>query len=264
MTSRPSSNILLCAVLLIVTLTGCGSSRLGSFPEFPSQKVRLGKSVILADFLLMKATGSDTASVDLGANKVTADTILRFVRTQLDAKGYNVTTHLLTSMGLPMDSTIVVNVSHTSALDREGEDAEISFHPPIYLYQALRRDPRLASLLESLYLKLTRMWDDGGGYPPVEEIIPLGKAFGGGMIFVFLGGGYEVSAGLELEGTSPSAPEQNAKIGYHSVSQASLHMFVLDSETGGVIWTDRRIIRGGMMYNDKFIRMAGNLLEDLP
>ena len=252
------------SAIVLLALTGCGSSRLASFPEFPSHKSRLGKSVIISDFLVMKATSGDTASVDLGENKHAADTLLHFVQDHLDGKGYNVTHRLLSSVGLLMDSTFTANLSHTSELDREGEDATIYFHPPFYLYQALRRDPAMKFLLGGLYRKLARMEESEAGYPPVEEMIPLGKVFGGGMIFIFLGGGFEVSPGVELSGARAPGAEENSKIGYHAVSQASLHMFVLDSETGHVLWTDRQVIRGGMVYYDKFIRMAGNLLEDLP
>ena len=84
------------------------------------------------------------------------------------------------------------------------------------------------------------------------------------MIFIFLGGGFEVSPGAELSAVRAPRAEENAKITYHAVSQASLHMFVLDSGTGNVLWTDREAFQGGMVYNDKFIRMAEKILEDLP
>jgi hypothetical protein len=260
----PTRAILFVSAALVLAMAGCGSSRLSSFPEFPASKARLAKSVILADFLVISASGNDTDVVDLGANKVTADTLLRLVQDTLDARGYNVTNRLLSSVGLLMDSTFTANVSHTSGLDREGEDATMLFHPPFYLYQALRRDPVMTSLLRDLYRKLARMQDGDSGYAPAAEIVPLGKLFGGGMVFIFLGGGYDVSAGLELAAARPPGAETNAKIGYHSISQASLYMFVLDSGTGEVLWTDHQVSRGGRLYNDKFIRMAGILLEDLP
>lgn len=250
--------------MAFLTLAGCGSSRLASFPEFPSHKARLGKSVIVADFLLMKASGSDTASVDLAGNKATADTMLRFVQAHLDAKGYNVTNRLLSSVGLLLDSSFTANVSHTSELDREGEDAALSIHPPFYLYQALRRDPVLTSLIGALYRKLALPEENEAGYPPMAEMVPLGKVFGGGLVFLLLGGGFEVSAGAALSSVRAGRADEQAKIGYHTVTQASLHLFVLDSENGNVLWTDRQISRGGMAYDDKFIRMAELLLEDLP
>ncbi len=248
----------------ILLLAGCGSSRLASFPEFPSHKARLGKSVIVADFLVMKASDTDTASVNLAANKASADTMLRFVQERLDAKGYNVSNRLLSSVGLLLDSSFTANVSHTSELDREGEDAALAIHPPFYLYQALRRDPALTSLIGALYRKLALMEESDAGYPPMAEMVPLGRVFGGGLVFLFLGGGFEVPAGTGFEGVAAGRADAQAKIGYHAVTQASLHLFVLDPESGNVLWTDRQISRGGTVYDDKFIRMAGLLLEDLP
>jgi hypothetical protein len=122
----------------------------------------------------------------------------------------------------------------------------------------------MRSLLGSLYRKLARMEEIDGAYPAMEEIVPLGKAFGGGLIFVFLGGGFEVSAGVQQLGATAPWVDEVGKIRYQAVSQASLHMFVLDPDNGNVLWTDRQVSTGGMMYNEKFIRMAGIVLEDLP
>ncbi len=248
----------------LLSAAGCGSSMLSTYPEFPSHKARLGKSVIITDFLVLKATNSDTAEVDLAANKDAADTLLHFVQNHLDAKGYNVTNRLLSSIGLLMDSTTTARVSHSSEMDREGEDATMFFHPPFYLYQPIRRDPTVQFLLEGLYRKLTMMKEDDTGHPALAEMPPLGKVFGGGMVFIFLGGGFEVSPGGELSGVRAPGAEANSKIAYHAISQASLHMFVLDSETGNILWTDKQVIKGGMMYPAKFIRMAEHLLLDLP
>ncbi len=250
--------------MAILSLAGCGASRLSSFPEFPSHKARLGKSVIVADFIVMKASGGDTAAVDLAANKATADTMLRFVQAHLDAKGYNVGNRLLSSVGLLLDSAFTANVSHTSELDREGEDAALAIHPPFYLYQALRREPGLTSLIGALYRKLALLEESDAGYPPMAEMVPLGRVFGGGMVFLLLGGGFEVAAGSGGDGVTAGRADAQAMIGYQTITQASLHLFVLDSETGNVLWTDRQVSRGGLVYDDKFIRMAGLMLEDLP
>jgi hypothetical protein len=163
-----------------------------------------------------------------------------------------------------LDSTFTANVINTTGLDREGEEVPLSIHPPFYLYQALRRDPAMRSRLASLYRRLARLEETDGVYPAMEDMPPLGKAFGGGLIFIILGGGFEVSAGIQQLGTKPSPADETAKIGYKQVSQGSLNLFVLDPDNGNVLWTDRQTTTGGMMYNDKFIRMAEILLEDLP
>jgi hypothetical protein len=251
-------------IAAILALAGCGSSKLDSFPGFPADKARLGTSTIISDFIILKATPDSLSLVDLGATKIAADTMLHFIQTRLDAKGYNVSTRLLTSVGLSMDSNFTANVTNTSGFDREGEDSPISIHPPFYLYQALRRDPAMRTLLGSLYRRLARMEETDGAYPAMEEIVPLGKALGGGLIFVFLGGGFEVSASVRELGVTPPWVDQVAKIGYEAVSQGSLHLYVLDPDDGRVLWADRQVSTGGMMYNDKFIRMAEIVLEDLP
>jgi len=251
-------------VFSVLALAACGSSMLQTFPGFPAHKARLGKSLIIADFLIMKATADTLPLVDLGATKAAADTMLRFIQKNLDAKGYNVTSRLLTSSGLSMDSTFTAKVTNTSGFDREGEEAPLSIHPPFYLYQALRRDPTMRSLLASMYRRLARLEETDGVYPAMQEMPPLGKALGGGLIFIFLGGGFEVSAGIQQLGVTPGWVEETAKIGYKMVSQGSLNLFVLDPENGNILWTDRQISTGGMMYNEKFIRMAEILLEDLP
>jgi hypothetical protein len=251
-------------IVVILAFAGCGSSKLDSFPRFPEHKARLGTSVILADFLILKAGADTVTQVDIGATKATADTMLHFIQDTLNAKGYNVTARLLTSVGLSMDSTFTARVVNTSGFAREGEEMPLSIHPPFYLYQALRREPAMKSRLATVYKRLAMMEETDGGYPPMPEIVPLGKTFGGGLIFVFLGGGYEVSASAQQTGVKGPTVDELSKIGYKSVSQASLHMYVLDSGTGEVLWADYQVSKGGMMFNDKFIRMARIVLGDLP
>ena len=252
------------AVMAAVALAGCGASMLDRFPALPAEKARLGRSVIISDFIILKATGDSLALVDLGATKSAADTMLRLAQMRLDERGYNVSARLLTSVGLSMDSSFAARVTNTTALDREGEDAPISIHAPFYLYQALRRDAGMRSLLSTLYARLARMEETDGAYPSMPEAVPLGKAFGGGLIIILLGGGYEVSASVEEMGTKPPWLEGEAKIGYKAVSQGSLNLFVLDPDSGAVLWADRHVSTGGLMYDEKFVRMADILLEDLP
>ena len=98
----------------------------------------------------------------------------------------------------------------------------------------------------------------------VREIIPLGEALGGGMIFIFLGGGYEIPQAVAISAEQNLPGGEPTHIGFQAVSQASLHLYVLDSRTGEIIWTDHQIKRGGVNHDDKYISMAENLLEDLP
>lgn len=251
-------------VVLITLLSGCGSSRLQDFPDFPAHKARLEKGIILADFLLIRATNTDTAVVDLAANKTTADKLLTYAGDHLIQKGYNVTDRVLSSVGLLMDRERGVSVSRTSELDPEEGGGTLYLHPPFYLYQPLRRDTVLRGLLETVYRTLARSGDDPARLPKVGEIVPLGRAFGAGMVFIFLGGGYEIPPAVAAGGVSPPAGEMLAGVGYQPVTQASLHLYVLNALTGEIIWADHQIKQGGVNYDGKYLSMAENLLEDIP
>jgi hypothetical protein len=55
-------------IAAVLALAGCGSSMLDTFPGFPDHKARLGKSTIIADFIILKAT-ADTASSRPGSTR---------------------------------------------------------------------------------------------------------------------------------------------------------------------------------------------------
>jgi len=260
-------NCLVWVLPLLAGVGGCASTRLDRFPDFPAHKSRLGGTVIITDFLVMRATNTDTPMVDVAANKIIADTLLAYVQDVLDAKGFVVGGRILSSVGLLLDddfTAILARGGGQAAPDPEMAGMAIYSHPPFYLYQALRRDTTLRNLMAGMYRTLLRLEDAGDAYPAVNEIVSLRKVLGGGMIFVFMGGGYEVPPGIGQEAVSGPPTSELTKIGFHSISQASLYLYVLDGGTGEILWTDHQIRKGGTMYKDKFIQMAGEILGDLP
>ncbi len=256
----------LCCVIVALPLLagqwGCSSSRLDRFPEFPAHKSRLGSSLIVSDFLLMRATNTDTPIVDVATNKSIADTLMAYVQGVLDARGYGVGGRYLSSVGILLDGSFTASVARSE--DQEGDDMLMYTHPPFYLYQALRRDTTLKILMEGMYRSLLRIEEGEGTYPVIREMIPLEKVLGGGMVFVIAGGGYEVPPSIGQGDAAAPVTAELTKIGFHSISQASLYLYVLDAGTGEVLWTDHQIRRGGTMYQEKFIQMAERMLEDLP
>jgi len=220
--------------------------------------------MIVSDFLVMRATVTDTAEVDIPANKFMADTLMAYTQGVLETKGYNVGGRFLSSVGILLDPSVTARVTGGGDDGDSEWGMSVYEHPPFYLYQTLRRDTTLKLLMAGMYRSLLRIQEGDGAYPAVREIVPLEKILGGGMVFVFMGGGYEVPASIgQAEAAAPVTAELT-KIGFHSISQASLYLYVLDAGTGEVLWTDHQIRKGGMMYREKFIEMAGKLLEDLP
>jgi len=258
----PHFRCVLVALPLLAGYFGCSSSGIDRFPEFPAHKNRLGTSLIVSDFLIMRATNTDTPVVDVSANMMIADSLMSYVQGVLDARGYGVNGRFLSSVGILLDRSFTATVA--DADDRLEDDVTVYTHPPFYLYQALRHDTTLNLLMAGMYRSLLTIEEGDEAYPVIREIVPLGKVLGGGMVFVLTGGGYEVPPSVGLADVAAPVTAELTKIGFHSISQASLYLYVLDAGTGEVLWTDHQIRKGGVMYQEKFIQMAEKLLEDLP
>lgn len=250
---------------IIVSHFGCGNAQLTLYPEFLQKKEASKKSAIISDIAILEATESDTTKVDLVNNKQTAIELLDYVSELLNAKGYNVETRTLSSVGLLMEKRHPVKTISVPE-DLQKEEVELPLmSPPLYIYPTFERDTTLLRILATVYLKLINTGkEEGQQNPIIQEAVPLGMLMGGDMLFVVLLGGYRVSAAREFGMVDALESDKHGRVAGHQTSQLSIMLFVLDTSTGAVIWSDRRDKRGGTVYKENIQRTAKHLIDNLP
>ena len=166
---------LLCAAACAVALigSGCTNTSLTLYPEFPAKKGSIGKSMLLADYVILDATMGDTNIVDIAGNKQMAVMLMDEVSDLLNEKEYHVENRLLSSMGLLMNKHTTARVMHTIE-DKELDEDQLALkNPPFYVYRVFERDT-LKQLLAAFYLALINSSKvEGGPNPVIAEAVAL-------------------------------------------------------------------------------------------
>lgn len=257
---------LLCAAACAVALigSGCTNTSLTLYPEFPAKKGSIGKSMLLADYVILDATMGDTNIVDIAGNKQMAVMLMDEVSDLLNEKEYHVENRLLSSMGLLMNKHTTARVMHTIE-DKELDEDQLALkNPPFYVYRVFERDT-LKQLLTAFYSALINSSKaEGGPNPVIAESVPLGKTIGGGIWFVLLTGGVNIPVGKELGIINPADEMAMEKVGTHPITQVTMMLYVLDTETGELLWSDMRHEIGGTVHKERIMRIAGKLVGFLP
>lgn len=262
---RPQNILVAIFVLNVLLCSGCGNSLLSLYPEFLQQKEASRKAAIICDFTVLESTQSETTKIDLINNKQLAVQFLDFMSDRLNEKGYHIETRTLSSVGLLMDKGTLIKVI-TTADDLKREDWELPLaSPPLYIYPAFNRDTTLRSILAGMYVKLINSKkEEDRPSPVVPEAVPLGKVMESDMIFVLLLGGHRVPVSQEYGNVSTIGVDKHGKVAGHQTSQLSLMLYIVDTETGAVIWSDRWVKLGGTIYTENIHQSARRLLENLP
>ncbi len=244
--------------------SGCASASVALFPDFPSQKASIGRSMLIADFVIVDATMGDTNIVDIAGNKQIAVALMDEVSDELNEKSYHIENRLLSSMGLLMNKNTTAKVMRTLDEKHLDEDELTLKSPPFYLYRVFEKDT-LKQLLASFYSALINSSKvRGKPNPIIAEAIPLGKTIGGGTWFVLLTGGYNISVGKELGAFSPAETATLEKAGVHPVTQVTMMLYVLNTETGELLWSDMCHEVGGTVHRDRVMRIASKLVSSMP
>lgn len=248
----------------VVIASGCSNASLSLYPEFPAQKASIGRSMLLADYVILDATLGDTNIVDIAGNKTMAVALMDEVSDLLNAKDYHVENRLLSSMGLLMNRGTAARVMRTFEEQEIDEDKLALKTPPFYVYRVFEKDT-LKRLLVSFYSALINSAKaEGAPNPVIADAVPLGKTIGGGTWFILLTGGYNIPAAKEHGMTNPSSSQTLGQVGVHEITQVTMMLFVVDTESGELLWSDQRHEVGGTVHKERIMRIAGKLVSFLP
>ena len=105
---------------------------------------------------------------------------------------------------------------------------------------------------------------EGKPNPVIREAVPLGKTIGGGTWVVLLTGGYNIPVGKELGAINPAESVTMEKVGTHPITQVTMMLFILNTETGELLWSDMRHEVGGTVHKERIMRIAGTIMSFLP
>jgi len=213
------------------------------------------------DYLIIDGLFGDTNKVDIVENKSLAARLLADCSDSLSRKGYPVRMTSLSSMGLLMKRDKSYKVAQTA--DARSEDLQIA-HPPFFIDTLFLPDTILEHLAH-VYSSLINLPEKRRDVSfVIPEAMPIGKRIDCETIAIVLAGGFNEPVSMGVGKQTANGSVTGGIIGLQSVSQLSMLFFVIDARNGEIIWEDRRFMSGGVLYPDKILGMARELVAELP
>jgi hypothetical protein len=250
------------ALLLFI---GCSSSPLSRYPDFTERKEKTTSVILLDDVIILEALRGDTSTIDLQQNKKIAKTCLNYLSGNLSAKGYNVDRVLTTSIGM-IGNKSRLNRVMTVPEERDADPAMLRLSkPPYFLHTLFLGDSLKEQLLYGVYSSLVGFSKEKGER---NRVLPsaavLGKLAGGGLMGILLVTGYDLPVTLREHKAEVSRTDSFAKISAEAITQFNMFFYLIDSETGEVVWDQHVERKGGTINENKMFEMLDSILKELP
>lgn len=259
-------NIILAALLICaIILGGCSHSPLVRYADFVEKKQDMKSVTLLGEFLILDAMVTDTSLVNIPENKKLGHTCMDLFASTMQEKGYTLNNSLLTSVGLLAKMDRKYKVITLPSDERLRDDEIPEGFPPFFVSETFKGDTLHEQLLKTVYMRIIgyeKDEKDSSGY--VRTSTFLGKLLGTDYFALLFVGGYNVRASRQEGQVRNPRGDSYEKVAYERITQLTMLFYIVDSRTGEIIWDDHVNMRGGLIYKEKLIKMANQILENLP
>jgi hypothetical protein len=259
---KPALSIIITAVLF---LSGCATSPLTRYADFPEKKKLITSTCILTDYVLLEAVSEDTNKINISESRQYAKTSNDYFAGRLNEKNYHVEKSLVTSVGLLLDPKAKNKVVNSIDEEETGVGTLPYELPPYYMHEIFKRDTILVQLLKIVYSSLVGYEKTSGD---IGRKIPaatyLGKALGSDIMAFVFAVGYDAPVSYRL-GVQHVIPDIRAsKMLFEPVTQFTLMFYLVDSKEGEVVWDDKVVLKGGTVNKEKLETMINKIVSELP
>jgi len=250
--------------LVLLCLDGCGSSASKLYRAFPEQKRHFESVAIMMDYIMIEGLMEDTSKVDLIENRRVGNALLTVCADSLSQKEYPVRKTILSSVGLLMKPDKGYRVVRTTQAQHDDAEQLPIGNPPFFVDDQFLPDTILEHLM-NVYVSLINIPEKRES---VSVVVPeaafIGRQLDCSTIVVLLVGGFNVPVSREMGKAPLNQSKTMGIVTVKGVSQLSMMLYVIDAKNGQIIWGDRRFFSGGIIFPEKILRIAGDLLGDLP
>ena len=252
-------------VFFVYFLSGCSTSPLVRYPTFLEKKKDFKTITLVEEFLILDAMATETSLVNLPENQKWARICLDYFASTLQGKGYPITNSFVTSIGLLAEKNRQYKLI---SIPVEGKLSDVDIprgYPPFYLNDAFKGDTLHEQLLQKVYLRLLgyeKEKEDSVSYVRTSRF--LGKLLGADFIAFLFVGGFNVHASQQFGMLSQSVMRNYEKVSMENKTQITMLFYIVDAQTGEIIWDDHINMSGGIVYKEKLIKMATKILERTP
>jgi hypothetical protein len=213
----------------------------------------------------MEAIAGDTNKVDVVDSEEYAKICSNLFAGKLNEKDYHVDRTLLSSVGLLMDQKKQNRVVRTSEEKQLVTDSLTISSPPYFVHDIFSKDTILYQLLKIVYSSLIGYEKNAG---ETNKNIPaatyLGKVFSSSTIAVVIGIGYDVPITYSSGDRQTSHKLILDKVVFEPVTSFSMMFYLIDTDSGEIIWDYKTTTKGGTINKEKLSPMVERITNELP
>lgn len=250
---------------VILHLSGCTSSPLKYFPNFPAKKLVMNETALMGDVFIVDDISGDTNKVEVTWNREIGDSVLDLIARKLKNKGFVLRRTMLTSVGLMVSRSQVFKVGSTYEDHDTDEEILPSGRPPFYVHEDFQRDTAAKQSLASVYRSLIQASPEGGAeHTVIQDAAMLCESSGVNSICIFFVGGFNVPVTQRIKDEDRSIEVAGGAVGVERVSRVSMAFFIIDATGGELIWADHLQTSGGIVHLEKVERLASGIIDRIP
>lgn len=262
--TKKISLVWIVSILMSMLFLEC-STPLSRYPNFLNQKLNMKRTLLMADVLVIEDVLNDSNTVNVMMNRAMGDSVLWIFSEKLRQGGYHIDDSIFTSVGL------TANQRRSYKVIRTEEDQHISPEllpmavSPFFLHEKYQQDSLLKQSLTSVYKSLLLTSSESEAeHTIIQDASLLGQRSGVNTLFIVFIGGFNVAPTRQYAEEFSTNNHPSGNVSLEHISQVTAMFYIVDVESGELIWHDRAFVRGGTVHKEKILRMAENIINRLP
>lgn len=266
------------AAITLVSGSAIAANPAKLFPDFASQKPKLGSIAMLTDLIVVEDVIGTTEKVYLVDCHHLGEAILGTFADGLGPKGYSFSRKSVVSIGNVLNDKLQYRLLQTWDQHKKDDAQFPVVTPPFYEDSSLSA---AGSSRSAWHAVLNGVWafkkEKGKPAPPLAEIAGLHEAIGTDYALIIVVVGTKVPFGKQLgqgmlsnmthvsgsHSGSSGTVSVNGGLDFTQYSGTGIRMAVVDCKTGEVMWADGDH-EGTSLSEDRLEKLSKDVLKRMP
>jgi hypothetical protein len=241
----------------------CSVSPASIFRNLSRESVA-GETVLLQDVFIVEGTATDTGKFDAVWNLRMSDSLLYFLNHECRKRNYSLSRALLASMGMPFGGKKVYSLVSTEE-ERESDIDDLpKKNPPFCIDTEIDSSEEAKHEWKNICRSLLQTpFHPEATHTIIAEASEFGKRLNASTLFVCFATGIIVPAGERAREVHMHPNKPPGYVSDEKTSQASITLYVIDVESGELLWADQNVLTGGNIYVGKMYILLERVLDRL-
>jgi hypothetical protein len=258
-------------LLTMATISfGCAATTPSSrYPDFPQQKKNIKQLAAIGDVVIThmeeKPLEKKNYVVDISECKRLGDVVLRLMSSGFRHKGCSIMQRHMSSVGATLNENIKCKVAGTTREYDERIHSLPQQSPPFFVSPFFSKQAGDRDKLISLYLDLANFKDgEKSKLKLLPDAMAIGKLLEADTLLVVSVTGCNVLLEKSIKDAVISSVLTLGFFSRWDTSQILIKLFIVDTQTGQMLWFDKEYLKGASVDQELLLRLANKLVERVP